>query len=94
MTDARDAEAAARGLVVSDAQNYPGFSTLLNAYRDTIEKRVRGERDAEAVAAERARWVEAFTGMCVRCESGWTRDAHDKECVEATLRALSERSDG
>jgi hypothetical protein len=38
--------------------------------------------------------MKAFTGMCVRCESGWTRDAHAKECVEATLRALSERSDG
>jgi hypothetical protein len=64
MTDAlRDAEAAARGLVVSDAQNSPGFSTLLNAYRDAIEKRVRGECDAEAVAAERARIEEGVVSM-------------------------------
>jgi hypothetical protein len=59
MTDAlRDAEAAARWLVVSDAQSYPGFGALLDAYRDAIEKRVREERDAVVTPALLGGWRE------------------------------------
>lgn len=59
MTDARDAEAAARelviGLKVGFREGYVSawvMSGALDAYRDAIEKRVREERDAEVRALE------------------------------------------
>lgn len=53
MTDARDAEAAARELAMGFREGYASawvMSGALDAYRDAIEKRVREERDAEVRA--------------------------------------------
>jgi len=69
MTDARNEEAAARAAMFEriryvdgvGAARRPTPTECVDAYRDAIEKRVRGERDAEAVAAERARWEAVVT---------------------------------
>jgi hypothetical protein len=69
MTDARNEEAAARAAMFEriryvdgvGAARRPTPTECVDAYRDAIEKRVRGECDAEAVAAERARWEAVVT---------------------------------